>query len=152
MLLRIFIVISFLLIGSFSSNECFAQVPRNKTTEKANKKTVRGLEKEYKKALKHHKKIQTRRGNKRSKRTGRKAKLARNNKQGLFANKTKGGSYRKGIRKIRNRGKVKSFKSGAKRGIGKIGKGIGRGFEKIGNGFRKIKLPKIKWPRIFKKK
>lgn len=152
MFLRILAIISFLCLGFYSSQDLLAQVPKNKVVEKANKKNIKALEKEYKKALKHHKKIQTNRGNKRSKRTGRKAKLARNNKRGLFVNKTKGGSIRKGIRKVNNRGKVKSIKSGAKRGFGKIGKGIGRGFEKIGNGLRKIKLPKIKWPRIFKKK
>jgi len=152
MFIRIFIVISILFIGFLSESSCNGQVPANRVAEKANKKNIRSLEKEYKKALKFHKKIQTRGGNKRSKRIGRKAKLAREGKKGLFANKVKGGSFRKGLRKVKNRSKLKSFKSNTRKGIGKVGKGIGRGFEKIGDGFRKIKLPKIKWPRIFKRK
>lgn len=143
-------MLSFWSIGSIKNT--YAQVPINKEAEKASRKKAKSLEKQYKKALKHHKKIQTKGGNKRSKRVVRKARLARDNKKGLFANRTKGGSYRKGIRKVKTRGKLKTFKSNTRKGIGKVGKGIGRGFEKIGDGFRKIKLPKIKWPRVFKRK
>jgi hypothetical protein len=152
MFIRIFIVVSILCIGLLSESSCNGQVPVNRQAEKASKKNIRSLEKEYKKALKYHKKIQTRGGNKRSKKVGRKARLARDGKKGLFVNKSKGGSFRKGMRKVKTRGKLKTFKSNTRKSIGKIGRGIGRGFEKIGNVFRKIKLPKIKWPRIFKKK
>jgi Na+-translocating ferredoxin:NAD+ oxidoreductase RnfC subunit len=116
--------------------------------QEINKRKVRELEKEYKKALKHHKKIQGGRTKRIRRKHAKASKKLRLNKKRLFPQTIKGGSHKKGIRRLNKRKKVKSFQSSIKKGLNKIGDGL----SKIGALFKKIKLPKPKWPSVFKKK
>jgi hypothetical protein len=116
--------------------------------QELNKRKVRKLEKEYKKAIKHHKKIQGGRTRKIRRKHAKASKRLLSNKKGLFNKKIKGGSYKKGIRRLNKRKRVNAFQVRLKKGLSKIGDGL----TKIGNVFKEIKLPKLKWPRIFKKK
>lgn len=130
----------------------FSQQPKNKDAEKAQKKRIKELEKEYKQALKFHRKIQDGRVNKRRSKHKRRTKRLKTDRKALFGNRVKGGSIRQKVRRQKTRERTSRLMKKVGNGLRKTTNWFGKGFAKIGDFFGNIKVPKIKLPKLFKRK